>query len=288
MRYGLSSLFQVSMAIAMMAAGGILAPDDAGTGKAEENSPIFMIQLPEANITASVTPLISIESSDISVVIVYILKPEADDIGYGDIYPFVNGAAAAMVSEIKASDMGKKVRIDLHRRPGFRMLPGFNTVGVRALDNNAKEYRATFVVHIPKGECNLGRARLLTVDDLGELLRVGVSNVRITQLVLDCGVSFLVNPFIKDKLRAEGAQEELIRTIEDPLKAEQQGLGSKGLNIEELLNLLEERTPSEELLELIRTRGVNFTLDQATEAELRRAGATEALVQAIRTSASSM
>ena len=60
------------------------------------------------------------------------------------------------------------------------------------------------------------------------------------------------------------------------------------MNFEELIDLLEERTPTEELLELVRTRGVNFPFDAAAEAELRRAGATDALVQAVREAANAM
>ena len=220
--------------------------------------------------------------------LIYLRRPEADDIGYGDIFPAINGAAAAVITETKASDRGKKVRLDLRHRPGFRLLPGFNTVSIHALDKFGQNYRATFVLHIPTGECEHAKAKLMTADDLGSLLRVGVSNARLTQLVLDCGVSFQLTPSVEDRLRAEGAQDGLIQTIADPLKAEQQGLGSKGLNFEDLVNLLEERTPSEELLELVRTRGINFPVNANTEAELRHAGATEALLQAVREQANTM
>ena len=101
-------------------------------------------------------------------------------------------------------------------------------MSVRALDKLGLEHRATFVLHVPKGDCNHAKAKLMSESNLRELLRVGVSNTRLTQLVLDCGVSFQLTPSTEERLRAEGAQDGLMQTIQDPLKAEQQGLGPRG------------------------------------------------------------
>jgi hypothetical protein len=124
------------------------------------------------------------------------------------------------------------------------------------------------------------------VDSLGNLLRTGVSNLRLTTLVLDCGVNFQTTPSIEERLRDLGAQDGLIQTIKDPMGAEQQGVNSTGFDLAELLDLIQQRAPNDALVELVRSRGVNFALDDATAARLRQAGATDLLLQAVRTVAS--
>jgi hypothetical protein len=264
----------------LIVSGGVRAAspaEDAG-----KNSPIFQIEIPEAGIVTSALPVLFLESGEISQVKIYVLRPEADAIGYGDIYPSVNGAAAAVISETRASERGKRVGILLDRRPGFRLLPGFNTLEVRAVDQESHEFRATFVLHTPKGACEQGKAKLLTVDSLANLLRTGVSNLRLTTLVLDCGVDFQTTPSIEQRLRDLGAQEGLIHTIKDPLGAEQQGMNSTGFALGELLDLIQQRAPNDALVELVRSRGVNFELDDATTEKLRQAGATDQLLQVVR------
>ena len=284
--WGQSSHFR-SLALGLLALGGVLAAAAFQPAHAEENSPVFLLEIPEAGLATSTIPLLYLQSGDVSQLLIYIRRPEADDIGYGDIFPEINGAAAAVITETKASDRGKKVRLDLRHRPGFRLLPGSNTVSIHALDKSGQSYRATFRVHTPKGACQQGKAHLYAVDELGEMLTVGTSNKRLTQLVLDCGVSFQLSPSIEDRLRSLGAQDELIQAIADPVKAEQQGLGAK-LSVDDLLNYLESRGSTEEVVEMVRTRGVSFPLDATAEAELRRAGATEALLQAVRDQANAM
>jgi hypothetical protein len=88
--------------------GGIFAGGGlAGRSPAPENPSIFMVEVPDAQIAATDQATVNLPSSDIKLILVHILRPDADNIDYGQIYPQLNGAAAARVAEVRPGMRGK-------------------------------------------------------------------------------------------------------------------------------------------------------------------------------------
>lgn len=266
--------------------GVFLVNGSPGEQPAQENSPIFLIEAPESRISPTAQTVLNLDSGEMKLILVHILRPEADKINYGEIYPSLNGAAAARVSEFRASERGKLVQINLKTRPGFHLLPGPNTVKVLATDQFGREFRASFILHTPAGVCSGGgRARVLNLQDVLDLLRAGVSNARLTQLVHDCGVEFRSSPETDQRLRDAGAEETLIEAIRNPMETKPAAARHKGLRATELEELLRAGVSNDRLIELVRERGVVFQLTGEIEQKLKEAGANRKLLDTIRSTA---
>ncbi len=147
-------------------AGVMLAATSVWASPPGENSPAWQIEIPEAKIGPTSEPFLNLETTDVQVVLVHILSPLADSIDYGQIFPKVNGAAASRVTETRPGLNGKVLRINLHFRPGFELLPGNNTIEVET-NNNGQVSAATFNLHTPAGPCRGGGlAKVLQLDSL--------------------------------------------------------------------------------------------------------------------------
>lgn len=270
--------FTLSVMIGVLLAGGSLSQIPP-----QENSPIFLIEVPASQISPTAQSVLNLASADAKEIRIHVLRPEADSIDYGQVYPQINGAAAARVSETRAGERGKVVRILLKSRPGFELLPGPNTVEVLATNTKGREFRASFTLHIPAGACSGSRrAKILGIQELTDLLHAGVSNNRLVQLVSDCGVNFPPSPQNEEKLRAAGAEEKLIEAIRNPGGSKAAGVRGKGLGIDEIADLLGAGVTNDRLVDEVHKRGVNFQLDSEAEKKLRKAGAQDELIKAIR------
>jgi hypothetical protein len=197
--------------------GSLIATGSLTAHPPVENSPSFQIEIPEAKVEATSQPNVNLESTDLQLVLIRILRPDADNIDYGQIFPKVNGAAASRIAETRPALNGKVLRLSLHARPGFELLPGNNSVEVQATDHNGKVIAATFILHIPVGACRGGgKAKILELTSLGDLLHAGVTMDRLIQLVVACGVSFLPSSETDQKLQDLGAEPKLLTAIHNP------------------------------------------------------------------------
>jgi len=250
---------------------------------AQENSNIFLIEVPESQVSPTSDPVLYLPSHEVSQILLHVLRPDADRIEYSQIFPRINGAAAARVSEFRASERGKLVRLSLRERPGFELLPGSNTIEVVASDRGGRQFEAKFVLHCPKGLCaGGGQAKLLSLQKLTDALRTGVRSERLVQYILDCGVDFALTPETEQKLRGAGAEEKVILAVRNPAAPEFAEYEQKGLRSREILEMLKAGLPQDRITEEVENRGVSFRLTSDLDAELREAGAGGKLMEAIR------
>lgn len=260
--------------------GGILLA--AGSVRAQ-NSPVFQIEIPEAQVAATDQPNLSIESTDVKLILVHILRPDADNIDYGQIFPKVNGAAASRISETRPGLNGKVLRINLQTRPGFELLPGGNVIEVQAHDHNGQVLSATFYLHAPSGACRGGgHAKILELTALGDLLHAGVTMDRLIQLVVACGVKFLPSSDTDQRLQDLGAEPKLLAAIHNPAAPEFRSFQSSAVRLDQVLELLHSQAPESNIIAKIEDNGVNFEVNPEVEEKLRAAGASQKLIESVR------
>ncbi len=250
---------------------------------AQENSPLFLIELNELGISPTDARTLTLPSGDVRRISIHILRPEADNIEYSQIFPSLNGAAAARVSEFRPSERGKLVRIHLKTRPGFELLPGPNVLEVLAINSKGHQFRRSFALNTPVGAClGGGQAKFLTFDDIATLLRAGVTDTRLVKLVGDCGVDFQLTQDTTGTLLKAGATEQLISTIRYPSAARSGEIESRRLRAGEIIDLLHGGVSNERIVELIKEKGVTFSLNEEIEQRLREGGARDNLLRAIK------
>jgi len=269
-------------ALGLLVSGVLVVGGLAGQNSAPENSSIFRVEVPEAQIAATDQATVNLPSSDIKLILIHILRPEADNIDYGQIYPHLNGAAAARVAEVRPGTRGKVVRINLKSRPGFELLPGNNAVEVQAKDHAGHGFTGRFNLHTPAGACLGGRARVLELQTLADLLRAGVTLNRLIQLVVDCGVNFQPTAETDQKLQDAGADPKLLATVHHPAAPEATATASGKVTLEDLTTALRSGVESERLIEEVQKNGVRLEWNDDTEQSLREAGASGKLVVAVR------
>src|ERR1044072_8204205 len=71
---------------------------------------VFQLEVPELGITPTDKPELTIPSPNLKLLLIHVLRPQADNINYDQIYTFLNGEATAIVSDITASERGKLVK----------------------------------------------------------------------------------------------------------------------------------------------------------------------------------
>ena len=263
--------------------GVLLAAASSQAHPPEENAPAFQIEIPEAQIAATDQPNLNLESADVKLILVHVLRPDADNIDYGQIFPKVNGAAASRISEARPGLNGKVLRISLLTRPGFELLPGNNAIEVQANDHNGRAIAATFNLHTPAGACRGGgRAKILELTALGDLLHAGVTMDRLIQLVVECGVKFQPSSETDQKLQNLGAEPKLLAAIHNPAAMEFRGYESDAVKLDQVLELPQAHVPESNIIAKIEDNGVDFQVNPEVEEKLRAAGATQKLIQSVR------
>ncbi len=262
--------------------GGLLAGGVQARGG--ENSPVFQIEVPQAQIAPTSQTNLDLVSGDVNLIVLHVLRPDADNIDYGQIYPSVNGAAASRISETRPGLDGKMVRIDLRTRPGFELLPGNNAIGIQATDRNGRVMGATFNLHTPAGACRGGggRARILELTALGDLLHAGVNMDRLIQLVVECGVHFQPSVETDQKLQDLGAEPKLLAAIHNPAAPEFRDYQTDAVKLDQVLNLLRAHVPESKIIASMEDPGINFHVTPEVEEKLRSAGATQKLIESAR------
>ena len=109
-------------------------------------SAVFELELPELGVAPTSQPDIVIPTPNVDTVVLYVLRPQADQIDYGQIGTQVNGQSTGLLTEIGAGPRGKIVRINLRRYPGYGLIAGRNTVEITAHNQRGREFYASFVL----------------------------------------------------------------------------------------------------------------------------------------------
>jgi Caspase domain len=107
---------------------------------------VFLLEVPEANITPTEQPEMTIPSPRVNLILIHILRPAADSMDYGQIFPFINGEAVATMTNIVVGERGKTLRIQLDNPPGVKLVAGRNSIEVRAQNRRGRTYYASFVL----------------------------------------------------------------------------------------------------------------------------------------------
>jgi len=119
--------------------------------------------------------------------------------------------------------------------------------------------------------------------DILKALASGTNNKRVAAQVRQSGVSFLLSPESEERLRALGADDELIGAIRTAAAARAaQEAPKPPLTESEILKGLAGRISNQHLAELVSRYGVDFALTPESEERLRALGANDELITTIR------
>ena len=124
-----------------------------------------------------------------------------------------------------------------------------------------------------------GKPKRLSVDDILALLHDQIPNQQIVSLVKGRGIIFSPTNDDLRNIRAAGGTGELIQAIR--LAAPGGALESKGVSEQQILSMLREGIPSSHVAEIIRERGINFSPSADGLNQIRAAGGTQELIQAL-------
>jgi hypothetical protein len=128
---------------------------------------VFELDLPELGIAPTSLPDIVIPTPDVDTIILHVLRPQADQIDYGQIGTQVNGQSTGLLTEIHAGPRGKIVSIDLRRYPGYGLVAGRNTVEITAHNQRGREFYASFVLRTATENRNQGFAYQVAQSQAG-------------------------------------------------------------------------------------------------------------------------
>ena len=107
---------------------------------------VFQLEVPELGIAPTDKPELTISTPNVKMLVVHVLRPQADNISPNDIYTFINGEATAIISDVNVTERGKVVRIKLDMRPVFKLVQGRNTVEVRAENRRGRTFYASYIL----------------------------------------------------------------------------------------------------------------------------------------------
>lgn len=107
---------------------------------------VFELELPELSVAPTAQPELVIPTPNVDTIVLNILRPQADQIDYGQIGTQVNGQSTGLLTEIGAGPRGKIVRINLKRYPGYGLIAGRNTVEITARNQRGREFYTSFVL----------------------------------------------------------------------------------------------------------------------------------------------
>ncbi len=107
---------------------------------------VFQLEVPELGIAPTDKPELTISTPDVRMLVVHVLRPQADQISPDQIYTFINGEATAIISDVNVTERGKTVRIKLDMRPVFKLVQGRNTVEVRAENRRGRTFYASYIL----------------------------------------------------------------------------------------------------------------------------------------------
>lgn len=109
-------------------------------------APVFELELPEVGVAPTAQPEVVIPTPNVDTIVLNILRPQSDQIDYGQIGTQVNGQSTGLLTEVNAGPRGKIVRINLRRYPGYGLVAGRNTVEVVARNQRGREFYSSFVL----------------------------------------------------------------------------------------------------------------------------------------------
>lgn len=118
----------------------------------------------------------------------------------------------------------------------------------------------------------------LSKAELLDLVKSSVSSKIIVGVVHQYGIAFKPTEEVLDEFRKAGADAALLAALREAGAPE----STKPLSDKDIAILLTEDVPGDIIVKLVQHRGIDFEPSEANLALLRTAGASEALVQAVR------
>lgn len=123
-------------------------PSGAQNPRATPSRAPFALEIPQLNRSGITALEVSVATTKINTLKIYIAEPIADQIAYEKIYTVINAESANVIQTVTAGINGKVVTLDLEKRERFRLRPGKNVVEISATDNRQQPYYASFVLNV--------------------------------------------------------------------------------------------------------------------------------------------
>ena len=117
-------------------------------------APVFQLELPELGLAPTDKPELMIPSPNLNIILIHVLRPQADTIDYNQIFTFINREATATIASVSPTERGKLIRLELNLRPDIKLVPGRNTVEVRAENRRGRTFYSSFVLRTTTGNYN--------------------------------------------------------------------------------------------------------------------------------------
>ena len=113
-----------------------------GGGLASSQAPpkFFELEIPEFQGRVFDSDIVEVPVGNLSRLVIHVLSPMADNVGYGKIYPKLNGDAASIICQYRSTARGKALFMDLKMRPDLRLLPGSNVLEITAVNQRGRKY----------------------------------------------------------------------------------------------------------------------------------------------------
>lgn len=154
----------LGVVLGLLAASLLLAPPAALQRSPPAQAAVFELELPDFGLAPTARPEVLIPTPNVDTVVVHLLRPQADQIDYGQIGTQVNGQSAGLLTEINTGPRGKIVRINLRRYPGYLLVAGRNTVEVTAHNQRGRTFYASFVLRTATANLNQDFAYKVTTE----------------------------------------------------------------------------------------------------------------------------
>lgn len=105
----------------------------------------------------------------------------------------------------------------------------------------------------------------------------------IVAIIRSNGVDFQLTPTVQTELVGAGARPEVIEAVRSNYRAHvvPKKITGNPMNKDAIVTLLENRVPDAQVRKNVQSRGVNFKMNSATTAEIKKAGGSVALVNLI-------
>ncbi|HKP86384.1 MAG TPA: caspase family protein [Blastocatellia bacterium] len=137
--------FAIAKALPLILLASLVLPA-LGAFEPPPQAIIFQLEVPELGIAPTDAPEMTIATPNVKLIRVHVLRPQADNISPNQIYTFINGIATAIVSDVNVTERGKLVSIKLDMRPDFKLVPGRNTLEVRAENQRGRTFYASYIL----------------------------------------------------------------------------------------------------------------------------------------------
>lgn len=108
----------------------------------------FELRIPGGGVGAFVGDEIVLTQERVSQLVIEILSPTAEEIETDKVYPKINGSSTSTVSELRRTQRGIAVVMDLEMKPHLKLNAGANTVEIVAENHRGRRFYQNWIVRL--------------------------------------------------------------------------------------------------------------------------------------------